>query len=60
MKNARRGTDVGSRSVYPEKHENCTALDNKREEQSNVLGDSVQMVHVLDVYVLVCMQRSTT
>lgn len=61
MKNAPHCTAVGLRSAYPEKHENCTAWDNKREEQTNVYGFFfVQIVHVLDVYVVVCMQRSTT
>lgn len=38
MKNAPHCTAVGLRSAYPEKHENCTAWDNTREEQSNVYG----------------------
>lgn len=50
-------TAVGLHTVYPEKHENSTAWDNAREEQSNVF---VQIVHALDVYIVVCMQRSAT
>lgn len=55
-------TDVGLCHAYREKHEQCTALDGKREEQLNVYGFFffVQIVHVLDVYIVVCMQRSTT
>lgn len=61
MKNAAHCTAVGLRHAYPEKHENCAALDSKREKQLNVSGISfVQIVHVLDVYIVVCMQRSTT
>lgn len=60
-KNAPHCTAVGLCHAYPEKHEQCTALDSKREEQLNVYGVSfVQIVHVLDVYIVVCMQRSTT
>lgn len=38
MKNAPHCTAVGFRTAYTEKHEICTAWDNKREEQSNVYG----------------------
>ena len=58
--NAPHCTAVGLRSAYAEKHENCTDWDNKREEQSNVNGIFVQIVHVLDVYIVVCMLKSTT
>lgn len=54
-KNACRCTVVGLNSAQTGKHESCTHWDNEREEQSNVGGVFVQIVHVLDVYT-VCMQ----
>lgn len=66
-KHAPHCTAVGLCHAYREKHEQCTALDGKRDEQLNVYGffifyffSFVQIVHVLDVYIVVCMLRSTT
>lgn len=60
MKNAPRYTAVGLRTVYPEKHENSTAWDDERGKTIECLWVFVQIVHVLDVYITACMQRSTT
>lgn len=49
-------TAVGLRSAYPEKRENSTAWDNKRENNRTFMELSfLQIVHVLDVYIIVCM-----
>lgn len=54
-KNAPHCTAVGLRSAYPERCENSTAWDNEG-KQLNVSGIVfLQIVHVLDVYIVVCM-----